>query len=498
MLSSEFEQQRNVRLGKMRAINCDPYGKTHETQEVASTIICANALRKAIKETTGNDTVNTDIGISTKIQGRIVLLRDNGGLIWLQIKDDTGIIQAAISKKDVASEVDFQKAKLLDLGDIVYVEGNLRYTKSGELTVWVKNLEVQCKSLCHPPEKHAGLQNVETRYRKRYLDMAFNNDFANTLKIRSFVVSRIRNFFEKNNYIEVETPMLHPLAGGAAAKPFKTHLNALDIDLFLRVAPELYLKKLVVGGLKKIFEINRNFRNEGIDATHNPEFTALEAYSINESCYSLSLMTLDLLREIVQEVKKEMKVSEDLPGSKVHYNNQVINLDTPHFTTYEELYKRGTGRDLFSELDFFEANKRFEQECEPLIDPCIPTFVSGYPSAISPLTKQTKENALISQRIDLFIGGMEIGTMYTEQNDPQIQFDIFLRQVSDAEESTHRTMDESFIDALKVGMPPTGGLGIGIDRLVMLICNKTSIRDVIAFPFMRPINSEVKNDESCA
>lgn len=437
------------------------------------------------------ENAKSETPVTTLVQGRIILLRDNGGLIWLKIRDDSGEIQIAISKKDVTNELAFGIAKLFDLGDIIRATGPIRRTKTNEVTVWAYHVEMACKSLAHPPDKVAGLQDVELRYRKRYLDMAFNPEFVKTAKMRSLIVHELRNQMVENGYMEVETPMLHTLAGGAAAKPFETHLNALDIPLFLRVAPELYLKRLIVGGLPAVFEINRNFRNEGIDATHNPEFTSLEAYKINEDVHSLMDSIAHILRHIAAEVIKRT-------GSRIWYNGREIDFGAfgkPFkCISYQGTYYAVTGEDLTrltDPEDFIKANKRFEAECEKVIDPTIPTFVLGYPSAISPLTRPNEGDPRFCQRADLFIGGMEVGTVYTEQNDPEAQYNAFSQQLAgeDEEAATHRNLDEDFIEALKVGMPPTGGWAVGVDRLVMLLTGQTSVRDVIAFPFMRPLTA---------
>lgn len=475
---TELEQVRKNRLDQIRQLGDDPYGRANPDT------ISISRCRELFATWETNTALEPR---SVGVQGRIILLRDNGGLIWAQVRDETGTIQVAISKKDVRSPTDFQLGKLLDLGDIILPRGSVRRTKTGEVTIWCESLDIQCKSLAHPPDKVAGLQDIEQRYRKRYLDMAFNGEFTRTLQMRSAIVSTIRHLFSKGGYTEVETPMLHGIAGGAAARPFKTHLNALDVDLFLRVAPELYLKRLIVGGMSRVFEINRNFRNEGIDATHNPEFTALEAYGVNEDVDSLIDFVGNMLSTLVHILKRENGLCSNLPLNHIAYDGKSIDFGSYKVVSYQDLYQEGVGRDLLSETDFVAANRRFEEECECLIDPCIPTFVVGYPAVISPLTKQSRDNPLIADRADLFIGGMEIGTIYTEQNDPQVQFDVFSRQIDDADENTHRTMDEDFVEALKVGMPPTGGLGLGIDRLVMLLCDKTSVRDVLAFPFMRPL-----------
>lgn len=483
MQLTELEQVRNARLQKIRELGIDPYGRP--VQGVEQIYVLVGTF------TANEETAAPEFLAKNWItQGRIVLLRDNGGLVWLKIRDESGEIQVAVSKKDVINERTFQLAKLLDLGDIVTVQGAIRRTKTGEITVWAKDVLIACKSLAHPPDKVAGLQDVELRYRKRYVDMAFNEGFTKRLKIRSRIISLLREEFEDRKFTEVETPMLHAIAGGAAARPFQTHLNALGIPLFLRVAPELYLKRLIVGGMSSVFEINRNFRNEGIDSTHNPEFTALEAYATNHNVDSLMVMVERIIRSVAVSMRRNWKeVSEDLV---FEYNEHKIDFSKPFIcVSYSSLYNQGTGTNIFEETDLVLANKIFEEKCEPLIDPNVPTFVYGYPSAISPLTKVITEQPLLAQRADLFIGGMEIGTIYTEQNDPQVQHDVFSKQLEgdDDEEYTHRSMDEDFIEALKVGMPPTGGLGIGVDRLVMILTGQTCVKDVISFPFMRPLGA---------
>jgi lysyl-tRNA synthetase class 2 len=486
---TNLERVRQGRLEKIRELGIDPYGIP---------VFEIKPIYEVVDSFIGNESTASPeyLAREWRTQGRIVLLRDNGGLIWLKIRDDSREVQIAISKKDVVGEKTFQLAKLLDLGDIVFVVGTLRRTKTGEITIWATDVGLACKSLAHPPDKVAGLQDVELRYRKRYIDMAFNEGFIKTLKIRSRIIQLLRSEFEDRRYIEVETPMLHPIAGGAAARPFKTHLNALDIPLYMRVAPELYLKRLIVGGMRRVFEINRNFRNEGIDATHNPEFTALEAYAINEDVFSLMNLVESIIKDVARNLFRSPPSSNPLPDP-VHvynYDGYEIDLRSPFkIVSYSELYHRATGLTLTEDTDFVKANEIFEEKAEVLIDPRIPTFVHGYPAAISPLTKVASKQSIIAQRADLFIGGMEIGTIYTEQNDPNVQYNVFTNQLAgdDDEESTHRTLDEDFIEALKVGMPPTGGLGIGIDRLVMLLTGNTSVRDVIAFPFMRPLHSAV-------
>lgn len=477
---SDLEKVRFGRLEKIRQMGIDPYGLNENITNIRA---IDNAISNflLLEDITLKQDQNALVQVQEEtVQGRIILLRDNGKLLWAQIRDDTNTIQVAISMKNVGDQ-GFALAKLFDLGDIILVRGPVRRTKTGEVTIWANYVSIACKSLAHPPDKRAGLQDIEARYRQRYLDMAFNNEFISVIKLRSQIISLIREEFHNEGFDEVETPMLHPIAGGAAARPFKTHLNALDIPLYLRVAPELYLKRLIIGGMPKVFEINRNFRNEGIDATHNPEFTALEAYAINDNVLSLMAFVENAIKNVAFKLNSTKRI----------FNGHEINFDqTFQVISYSDLYKRGTGKDLSDEKNILAANEIFEERCESLINPCVPTFIFGYPAAISPLTKRMVQDPNLSYRADLFIGGMEIGTIYSEQNDPEEQFRVFSEQVADDEEGTHRTMDFDFIEALKVGMPPTGGLGIGIDRLVMLLTEKTSVRDVIAFPFMKPRKEE--------
>lgn len=455
------------------------------------------------------------------IAGRVMLLRDNGKLVWIQLRDETcgegADLQVAASKRD-CDEAGFALAKIADLGDILVAEGPLTRTKTGEVTVWATTLRPASKSLVAPPEKWAGLSDIETRYRKRYIDMYVNPRAMRTLRLRSLIVARMRRFMLERDFLEVETPMLQPQAGGAAARPFLTHMNALDIELSMRIAPELYLKRLLVGGMRRVFEIGRNFRNEGLSRRHNPEFTALEAYEAFGDCETMLELTESLLRELAHYVAVENVALENAAADvssgdidpshvKLPFGQWLVDYGSPFARiTYGELFERAMGfpmtdtararehakeRGLKHEgmADAFIINELFEEFAEPTIDPARPTFVTKYPSAISPLTRPDPENPLLADRWDLFIGKMEIGPAYTELNDPDIQEARFREQLAgaDEEERAFRTFDEDFVEALKVGMPPAGGLGLGVDRIVMLLTDSDTIRDVIPFPFMRPL-----------
>jgi lysyl-tRNA synthetase class 2 len=469
------------------------------------------------------------------VAGRIVLLRDNGKLIWLNLRDRSGDVQVAISQKDCVQagprgggaggggaggggdgSDGFALAKTLDLGDVVAVHGRLMKTRTGEVTIWADDLRPMSKCLVPPPEKHAGLADVEIRYRQRYVDLWSNPETMRVFEARSRLVSKVREFLTGEGYIEVETPMLQALAGGAAARPFITKMNALDINLYMRIAPELYLKRLLVGGMPKVFEVNRNFRNEGLDKQHNPEFTMLEAYAAFGDVETVMDLTERLIRAAARAVD---------PAMVIPFGDLTVDYAKAfRRSSYGELFAKAYGfemddaercrRELLARHPGIErerpgavarmdhalvVNELFEDKQhggEAQLDPAVPTFITDYPAAISPLTRpkrtQKAGGLALADRADLFIGGMEIAPHYTELNDPDVQEAKFREQLQgldadkDAEEQTFRTMDHDFLRALKVGMPPAGGMGLGIDRLTMLLTNQRTIRDVVLFPLMRP------------
>jgi len=445
------------------------------------------------------------------IAGRVMQHRVMGNLIFMNLRDASGDLQLAVSKKLVGPDV-FKVAKMVELSDIVTTRGPLAKTKTGEITVWADGnaksqaagdddaetaaFAIAVKSLALPPNKFQGLQDPEQRYRKRYVDMYTNAEVVQTFQQRSQIVSEIRRFMDGRSFLEVETPMLQPIAGGAAARPFTTHHNALDMPLFLRIAPELYLKRLMVGGLPRVYEINRNFRNEGVDRSHNPEFTSMEVYQAFGDYMTMMELTESLIRHLATKLKADGII--EWSGTAIDYQKPFTRV------TYAELFQRANGFEIteFERVrekakslglkeagkdDWLVVNEVFEATAEGgLVQP---TFVMDYPSVISPLTRPRKDNPDLCERWDLFIGEMEIGPAYTELNDPDIQEAKFKEQLAgaDDEESTFRSLDDDFLEALRVGMPPAGGLGLGIDRLVMLLTGQRSIRDVILFPLMRPI-----------
>jgi lysyl-tRNA synthetase class 2 len=511
----KLEAQRRANRDAVQALNFSPYGRRVDG-------LISTAAAKVLYTDEANELFNAnskapppgfiDPRATATVAGRVTLSRDNGKLIWLSLRDEEGDLQVAISQRDCA-EPGFTIAKGTDLGDILVASGRMMKTRTGEITLWASSIEPAAKCLMPPPDKHSGLQDIELRYRQRYVDMWSNPETLTILRLRSKIVSRIREFIGGRDYVEVETPMLQTLAGGAAARPFVTHMNALNISLFMRIAPELYLKRLMVGGMRRVFEINRNFRNEGLDKQHNPEFTMLEAYHAFGDVHTVMELTESTIRDAASMVRGVLFPQETgdviLPFGELR-----INYSKPFQTvTYGELFRRAYGFEmsdgdkaratlragrpnLAAAIDAMDdvliVNELFEDKGEGQLDPSVPTFITDYPAAISPLTRPKTDNPKLADRADLFIAGMEVAPHYTELNDPDVQEAKFREQLKgldtdkSAEESTFRTMDHDFIRALKVGMPPAGGMGMGIDRLVMLLTNQRTIRDVVLFPMMRP------------
>jgi lysyl-tRNA synthetase class 2 len=520
----KLESQRRANREQVRSMGLDPYG--NRADGIISTADArarydeaADKEHQAAGKTPPPGFV--DRRPVVKVAGRVMLHRDNGKLIWMNVRDQTGDVQVAVSQSHCDAS-GFQLSKLTDLSDILVVSGRLMKTRTGEVTIWAERIETASKSLVPPPEKWQGLSDTEIRYRQRYVDLWANPETLGVFRLRSQIVSSVRKLLESRGYIEVETPMLQSLAGGAAARPFVTHMNALDISLFMRIAPELYLKRLMVGGLNKVFEINRNFRNEGLDKQHNPEFTMLEAYHAFGDVETVMELTESIIREAATAVAHatlgagaapvlpfgELSIDYSRPFERVAYGElfqralgfPMTDIDAARAKLLEGPIKSSAPADVIAKAkaaiagmdEALVINELFEEYAEGLVDPTRPTFITHYPSAISPLTRPSRENPKLADRADLFIAGMEIAPHYTELNDPDVQEAKFREQLQgrDAEktveENTFRTMDHDFIRALKVGMPPAGGMGLGIDRLVMLLTNQRTIRDVVLFPLMRP------------
>ncbi|MBU2551075.1 MAG: lysine--tRNA ligase [Proteobacteria bacterium] len=431
------------------------------------------------------------------IAGRMMARRDYGKSTFFDIKDHSGRIQAYIRKNDLPAD-QFEFFKKLDLGDIIGMEGRLFRTRTGELTVMVVSFDLVTKSMLPLPEKHHDI-NVELRYRQRYLDLIMNDRVQEVFLKRTRIVSFLRRFLEAKGFIEVETPMMQLIPGGATARPFETHHLALDMKLYLRIAPELYLKRLLVGGFGRVFELNRNFRNEGISTQHNPEFTMLEFYQ----CYATYEDLMDLTEEMFEAVAAEVNGSETLA-----YQGQEVSLARPwaRMRFLDSLAQVGgvpAGvlddrdqalaycRDLGADMPAHEKQgkilaKIFDLAVEPkLIDP---TFITHYPTDISPLARRCESEPNLTDRFELFAAGREMANGFSELNDPMDQRERFLAQVAEREagDDEAQFMDEDYVRALKYGMPPAAGEGVGIDRLVMLLCDVATIKDVILFPHLRP------------
>jgi len=519
-------QDRLAKLEKIKALGVDPYGRRHDSAEAIAAVL---------------GRFDEDEGArAAEICGRTVLLRDMGKLIFAQLRDETGTMQIAL-RKNALGETEWALAKLLDLGDILAVRGPVVRTRTGEVTVFAEGLALQCKSLLPLPEKYHGLQDVELRYRQRYLDLIVNPESMETFRKRVAIVRHFRRYLEDRGFLEVETPMMQSLCGGAAARPFTTHHNALGLDLYLRISPELYLKRLLVGGMGKVFEINRNFRNEGIDSTHNPEFTMMELYQAGADYEVMMELTEGVIasaaemvwreylaagaegaaaaiddaarRGIEAEPLAEMKRAA-APLQEAHrqwkngktilpFGDLAIDFTPPwRRATYEELLAEHAGvplrdpeaiRAKARELGIAESNKADAVVAnllfEALVEPHLiqPTLVTDYPADLCPLTRRHPDDPSLALRFEAYAATMELANAYTELNDPVVQEANFTRQLAgEAADETMRTMDEDFVSALRHGMPPAGGLGIGIDRVVMLLTGKTSIRDVVLFPTLRP------------
>jgi len=426
------------------------------------------------------------------VAGRIVALRSHGKSMFGDIKDDTARLQFYV-KKDLVGEESFSRLKKLDVGDIIGIHGELFMTHTNEPTVLAQDVEFLAKGILPLPEKWHGLKDVEVRYRKRYLDLIANDKVKEVFVLRSKVITSVRRFLDAKGYLEVETPMMHQIAGGAAGNPFKTHLDALGLDLFLRIAPELYLKKLLVGGLEKVYEINRSFRNEGISTRHNPEFTMLEVYTAYADYKDMMELTRSIILDIADNV---------LGKRELTFHDQKIDLNNWEEVSFAKLMReRFDIKPDDDEKEWLRKLKKNNVKVElkegkisrtfilNLISDLIeiksahPVFITDIYTELCPLAKKKKDDPLLSERFELFIGGMEVANAYSELNDPIEQEQRFKGQIKD---NPDIKIDEGFVEALEYGMPPAGGLGIGMDRLVMLFANQPSIKDVILFPQLKP------------
>lgn len=483
----EINEQMQVRINKMHQIEENgwkPFGHkyvvTHHAQDIAD----------QFEELNANETI-------VQMAGRIMAIRGHGKTCFMDMLDKSGRIQLYV-RKDAVGEEKYALIKLLDIGDIIGIRGTAFRTHMGELSIKAVDIEILAKSLRPLPEKWHGLKDVDTRYRQRYVDLIVNPDVRRTFVLRSKIIKSIREILDNRDFLEVETPIMNSIAGGAAARPFITYHNALDMQLYLRIAPELYLKRLIVGGMDRVYELGRVFRNEGIDIKHNPEFTSVEIYQAYADYTDMMGLTEVIVSQTAQKVLGTMKIT---------YEGQEIDLTPPwpRMSMIEAVAKY-TGQNFEGVTDVEAARKMADAinvEYEPtfgvgkIINACFdeyvedkmiqPVFITGHPKEVSPLAKSNPDNPEITDRFEGYIYGREICNGFSELNDPIDQYERFLKQVEDrnAGDEEANMMDEDFVNALEHGLPPTGGLGIGVDRLVMFLTDSSSIRDVLLFPHMR-------------
>ena len=475
-LLDDLVKQRLTNLERLRAAGRDPYRQTFQR----------TALIGELLET-------FTPGVSVRVAGRLMGFREHGKTIFADLRDQTGRLQLFFAKDRLPDSFDLLMS--LDLGDVIGVSGELFATRTNEKTVKVTDWTIVAKCLRPPPEKWHGLKDVEIRYRQRYVDLFVNPEVQKIFETRSKLVAGIRRFLDARGFLEVETPMMQPVPGGAAARPFKTHHQALGMDLYLRIAPELYLKELLVGGFEKVYELNRNFRNEGISTRHNPEFTMLEVYQAYSDYAGMRVLTEELISTLAQELHG---------GETIPHRDKTLSLKRPwRQAPFFDLLAEQTGADCRDETQAraqaaragvpsanvpIEAvwDKLFEKHVQPtLIEP---TFVVDYPIALCPLAKAKSDDPTLAARFELYLGGIEVANAYSELNDPAEQAKRFAQQTAARPTGAEQEFfaDDDFVRALEYGMPPAGGLGIGIDRLAMLLTNTNSIRDVILFPTLKP------------
>jgi lysyl-tRNA synthetase class 2 len=498
IFDNQYEQQRIEKSAKLKELGHHPY--PHNITKEATT----TEFKEKFADVTERDENQT-----LRINGRIKFLRIMGKAAFVKIEDEAGLLQIYVSRDNLPEGFynDVFK-KLIEVGDIISVDGYPFVTKTGELSLHVTALDLVTKSIKPLPEKFHGLTDIELRYRQRYLDMIMNDEVKDNFKIRSKIVSITRRFFEDSGFLEVETPMMHPLAGGANAKPFVTHHNALGIERFLRIAPELYLKRLVVGGFEAVFEINRNFRNEGMDQTHNPEFTMLEFYWAYHNYEDLMKLTEDLFEKLISELGLEtklpfgdMEVDYSTPFAKIKWEDALVDIAG---VKREDVRDEEALKAFLTSHDVkFDSKLSLAKLQEEIFDEFVekklinPTFLTHYPIDISPLARRNDEDPQIADRFEFFVAGQEIANGFNELNDPIDQYNRFAKQMehkNSGDDEAHQ-MDEDYCHALGYGLPPTAGEGIGIDRVVMLLTNQQSIRDVFLFPAMKPIKKQDEEEE---
>jgi len=504
MQDNQYRAVRVEKLEKLKALGVEVYPAKARCADRIADLLTTHA------EATAEALEAAPVQAST--MGRVTAYRDSGKTCFLNLTQDGAKLQVYL-RKDALSETDWEVVRLLDLGDFIAVAGTMMRTRTGELTLKGESLQFLTKALLPLPEKWHGLQDKEQRYRQRYLDLISNTEVLDTMRQRSRMISAVRRFMEGRGFLEVETPMMQPIPGGATARPFVTHHNALDMPLDLRIAPELYLKRLIMGGFEKVFEINRNFRNEGLSVRHNPEFTMMESYAAGEDLRDVMAMVEDMFHFVATEVFG----AEQLPWG-------VDEAGEPRLISYAKPFRRMTMRDAIAEFGKVDR-ARLEDPAEirkiaqglhledtsrkspgALIGELFehlaekqlwhPTFITEHPVELSPLTKSLPDVPGYVDRFELFVGGMELANAYSELNDPVVQLERFLDQAKERaggnDEAMH--LDQDFITALEHGFPPSGGLGVGMDRMAMLMTDSASIRDVILFPLMRPLKAQAEGE----
>jgi len=498
MQLSQYRQARIEKLQKLKALGLDVWPRKAERSHGIVQILAAH----------GEDS-NEQLEAAPRkvsVMGRILAIREMGKSVFAHITENGEKLQVYFRMNDLEAP-GWDVLKLLDIGDFISVTGPLMRTKMGELSVRAQRLQFLSKAHLPLPEKWHGLQDKETRYRRRYLDLVANPEVIKTFQTRSRIISGVRRYMEGLGFLEVETPMMQPIPGGATARPFVTHHNALDMPLYLRIAPELYLKRLIVGGFERVFEINRSFRNEGVSVRHNPEFTMMESYAAGEDLRDVMVMIENLFQTIAQScgaVERpwgEQVISYQAPFRRLTMKDGIAEyggiersrLDDP--AQIIQLAREAHVEDVDKKLPGILLGDLFEHYVEEHL--VQPTFVTDYPVELSPLTKELPGDPTMVDRFEMFIGGMELANAYSELNDPVVQLERFQAQLAERAAGNDEAMllDQDFVDALEHGLPPTGGVGVGLDRMVMLMTNSASIRDVILFPLMRPTTKRAEDEE---
>ena len=488
MANEQIRQERLNKLAQLKALGKDPYGSRVDITGMIAEVraLCPEgeiAVEDAPKVT---------------VAGRAVAVRDMGKSVWLDLKDRSGKIQCNLLQKRCD---DFAPAKLLDIGDFLEVHGDLMKSRTGEVTIFATSFRIISKSLEPLPAKWSGLKDVEVRFRRRYLDLAANDESRERFITRSRIIAFVRRYLDERKFLEVETPMLQTIYGGGAAKPFTTHHNALDLDLFLRISPETYLKRLLVGGLDRVYEINRNFRNEGIDTSHNPEFTMIELYQAYADYHTMMDLIEDLVSKCALEVLGTTKVKYGdkeielkAPWKRLKISDAVaavdgVNIDDPE-TMKAKLRTIGFKDEKLNAMD---RDHLIAEIMDEFVEPTLvnPTFITHHPASLNPLCKRSAEQPELSDRFEVIVAGMELSNAFSELNDPAEQAARYAEHAARKDEEGYcNAIDHDYVSALEVGMPPAGGMGIGIDRLVMLLTGQPSIREVVLFPTLKPRTAE--------